>query len=158
MTDYRDFAGSILSREIWNNEGRFWLILTLSILAIIAVVFLFARSYRNDSLMFASFSATVMVVGVIICVGIFGQLFTNDFNRIVAQHNVAAKYDDSKLQNFTYDAYERTLKARYTDKESNIREELTFMFKEDKAEPLLVKSNNSDDNFDKIEKTISKAE
>jgi hypothetical protein len=155
MTDYRNFADSIFSREIWDNEGRFWLIVTLSVLAAVMIALMFARSYRNEFLTACYTWIAISISGVIILVGVFGSFITNDFNRIVAEKNISAKYDASKLKFNHYDSKTKTVRAFYSDKDTSTNKQLTFTFEKSGTEPFLVKYI-SDDSL--IEKAISKAE
>jgi hypothetical protein len=156
MSDYRNFADSIFSPEIWSNEGHFWLLLAFSVLAVASVVFLFARSYHNEKLMLATLWVGSGVVAVWIIVAIFGPYVVNDFNRNVAEKNIAAKYDTSKLKFNYYDPVTKTVRAYYSDKNSSTNKELTFTFEKSGTEPFLVKYI-SDDSLNNIEKVISKA-
>jgi ABC-type lipoprotein release transport system permease subunit len=157
MPDYRNFADSVFSREIWNNEGHFWLLLAFSVLAVTSVVFLFARSYHNEKLLLATLWVGSGVVAVGVIVMIFGPYVVNDFNRNVVETNIAAKYDTSKLKFNYYDPATKTVRAYYADKDSSTNKELTFTFEKDGIEPFLVKYI-SDDSLNNIEKAISKAE
>jgi hypothetical protein len=157
MTDYRNFADSVFSREIWNNEGHYWLLLAFSVLAVASVVFLFARSYRNEALMLATLWVGSGVIAAGVIAAIFGPYVVNDFNRNVAEVNIAAKYDESKLKFNYYDSATKTVRAFYSDKDSNTHKQLTFTFEKNGTEPFLVKYI-SDDSLNNIEKAISKAE
>ena len=89
---------------------------------------------------------------------IFAPYVVNDFNRNVAEKNIAAKYDSSKLKFIYWGAGEKLVKATYTDKNSNSREDILFAFENGDTEPFLVKSYITPENFSKIEKAISKSE
>lgn len=158
MPDYRNFADSIFSREIWDNEGRFWLLLTLSLLAVIFVVLMFARSYRNDALISAA-TGTGVVVTAAFFIGIFafGPLFVEGFNQNVASHNISVKYDDSKIKTSYYVWKDQTVVARYTDGAEKIDDQVKFVFDKNSVEPFIFQSTGSAENFSKIKDSISKS-
>lgn len=158
MPDYRNFADSIFSPEIWQNEGRVWLILALSLLAVIAIVFMFGRSYRNEALIFASFWTGVTVVGLFTIGTLFcGSLFVDSFNQKVADHNIGVKYDDSKINISYHSMRENTVYARYTDGAAKIDDQVKFVFDKNSVEPFIFKSTGSSENFEKITAAISRA-
>jgi hypothetical protein len=157
MPDYRNFADSIFSPEIWQNEGRVWLILALSLLAVISVVFLFARSYRNEAAIFASFYTGIVVVAAMGGTLLFGSFVVEGFNQEVANHNIGVKYDDSKINISYHSMRENTVYARYTDGASQIDDQVKFVFEKNSVEPFIFKSTGSAENFEKITAAISKA-
>lgn len=157
MPDYRNFADSIFSSEIWQNEGLFWLVLAAVILAQSAGFWLLSKHTKDDALQFATFwTAFIVVIAFALIVPLFSTDITRDFNRNVAEKNISAKYDVSKLKFDYYDPKTKTVRAYYSDKASSMNKELTFTFEKNEAEPFLVKYI-SDDSLNNIEKAISKA-
>lgn len=156
MPDYRNFADSIFSPEIWNNEGRVWLILALSLLAVIFTMLMFARSYRNEALVSASFWTGVVVVGAMVTTVISGPFIVEGFNQNVASHNIAVKYDDSKIKTSYYVWKDQTVIARYTDGASKIDDQIKFVFDKDSVEPFMLQKTGSAENFEKITAAVSR--
>lgn len=153
MPDYRDFAESLFSSVIWANEGR--LLLVFGIVIIIAAGTLFLHGLISSQTKFSRYA--LILLGVF-AVGMFmsSSSIVNSVNKNVAKHNIAVKYQTSDLQFLSYSNSEGLLTARYTDKNSNFSEVITFAFVKDNTEPFLIKRNNTEQNFRKIEKDIFK--
>lgn len=156
MSDYRNFADSIFSSEIWGNEGSIYLIIASVVLLVLIVVFL--ASFKWDKWEWAggaSLAGLVIYAAIVLIFFCFSPLFLQGFNQSVAEHNISEKYNASKIHAISY-FNENTLYARYTDGPSSIDDEVKFVFENNNPEPFIFQDTGSAENFSKIKSAISK--
>lgn len=154
MPNYRDFADSIFSSEIWQNEGRPWIYFALGIVFIAILSYGYSGRHPNKTLENSSIWAMLAVSLTVICAIVFGQQTVDSINQNIAKNNISQKYDTSKLKFLRYDNTERLVTASYTDRNTGRHEAITFSFDYGEKEPFLVKTGASGEYLSNIEKDI----
>lgn len=154
--EYRNFADSFFSSEIWQNEGRIPLIIALVLLAAIFMGFMFGKSYKNEKLsMFSFYSLVCYGVGALLIL-MFQSFIVEGFNQDVANQNIAVKYDSGRLETIYHADNGKTVFAKFTDGAEQIDARVKFVFEKNGTEPFYIKSTESEENFNKIKASISK--
>lgn len=157
MNDYRNFADSIFSPEIWTHEGIIPLVAAIALLLTFVVSLFLSKKFNNKKLNNLSFYAVFTVAIGAILVFICGSFLVEGFNQNVATHNIGVKYDDSKLKTSYYVMKDKTVYVRYTDGASQIDDRIKVVFDKNGNEPFIFQDTGSSENFSKIKEAITKS-